>query len=34
MLATMMLSHAGDGAARMTWLRRNLDAESYWRQCY
>jgi hypothetical protein len=33
-LATMLSSHAGDGAAEMTWSWRNVDAESFWRQCY
>jgi hypothetical protein len=33
MLAMMLLSHAGDDAAGVTWLRRDVDAESCWRQC-
>jgi hypothetical protein len=28
MSATMLLSHAGDGAAEVTWLRRDVDVES------
>jgi hypothetical protein len=28
MLATMLLSHAGDGAAEATWLWRDVDVES------
>jgi hypothetical protein len=30
---TMLLSHAGDGAAEVTLLQRDVDAESCWRQC-
>jgi hypothetical protein len=33
MLATMLLSHPGDGGAEATWLRHNVDVESCWRQC-
>jgi hypothetical protein len=33
MLATMLLSHAGDGAAETTWPRRDIDTESCWQQC-
>jgi hypothetical protein len=29
-LATILLSHAGDDAAGVTWPRRNEDAESCW----
>jgi hypothetical protein len=29
----MLLSHAGDSAAETTWLRRDINAESCWRQC-
>jgi hypothetical protein len=32
MLVTMLLSHIGDGAAGVTWLRRGVDVESCWRQ--
>jgi hypothetical protein len=28
-----MLSHAGDDAAEATWPQRDVDAESYRRQC-
>jgi hypothetical protein len=28
MLATVLLSHVGDGAVRVTWPRRDVDAES------
>jgi hypothetical protein len=31
--ATMMSSHAGDGASRSTWPRRDVEAESCWRRC-
>jgi hypothetical protein len=34
MLATMLPSHAGEDAAKVTWLRCEVDAESCWRQCY
>jgi hypothetical protein len=34
MQATLLSSHAGDGAARATSPRRDVDAESCWRQCY
>jgi hypothetical protein len=30
MQATMLLSHAGDGAAEATWPRRDVEAESCW----
>jgi hypothetical protein len=30
MLPTMLLSHAGDVAAEVTWPRRDVDAESRW----
>jgi hypothetical protein len=30
---TMLLSHASDGATWVTWPWRDVDAESYWRQC-
>jgi hypothetical protein len=33
MLATLLLSHANDGAAEVTWLRRDVDVESCWQQC-
>jgi hypothetical protein len=30
---TMVLSsHAGDGTTEVTWPRRDVDVESYWRQ--
>jgi hypothetical protein len=32
MLATMLLSHAGDDAAEATWPRCDVDVESYWQQ--
>jgi hypothetical protein len=32
MLATVLLSHAGDGAAEVTWPRRDVDVESCWRR--
>jgi hypothetical protein len=31
--ATVLSSHAGDNAAGMTWLRRDVDANSCRRQC-
>jgi hypothetical protein len=34
MLATMLLSHASDGPAKVTWPWSDVDAESCWRQCY
>jgi hypothetical protein len=34
MLATMLPSHVDDGAAGVTWLQRNVDAELCWRQYY
>jgi hypothetical protein len=34
MLATILLSHAGDGAAGVTWPQCDIDAESCWQQCY
>jgi hypothetical protein len=33
MLVTMLPSHAGDGTAGVTWLQRDVDVESCWRQC-
>jgi hypothetical protein len=33
MLATVLPSHAGDDAARVTWPRPNINAELYWRWC-
>jgi hypothetical protein len=33
MLATMLLSHAGDDAVDTTWPRHDVDAESCWPQC-
>jgi hypothetical protein len=33
MLATVLLSHAGDGAVEATRLWRDVDTESRWRQC-
>jgi hypothetical protein len=30
---TMLPSHDGDGAAKATWLRCDVDVESCWRQC-
>jgi hypothetical protein len=33
MLVTVLLSHAGDGAAEVTWPRRDIDAESCQRGC-
>jgi hypothetical protein len=30
MLVTELLNHTGDGAAKATWPRRNVDAESCW----
>jgi hypothetical protein len=32
MLATMLPSHDGDGAAMVTWPWCDVDAESCWRQ--
>jgi hypothetical protein len=32
-LATMLPSHAGDGAAEATWPRCDVEAESCWQQC-
>jgi hypothetical protein len=29
----MLSSHTGDGAAKETWLWRDVDVESCWRQC-
>jgi hypothetical protein len=29
----VLLSHAGDSAARATWPRRDVDTESYWQWC-
>jgi hypothetical protein len=31
MLATVLLSHASDDAAEVTWLWRHVEAESCWR---
>jgi hypothetical protein len=31
MLATVLLSHAGDDVIRVTWPQREVDAESCWR---
>jgi hypothetical protein len=33
MLATLLLSYAGDGAAEATWLWRDVTVESCWRRC-
>jgi hypothetical protein len=33
MLATMLSSHAGNGAAVVTWPRYDVDVESCWRHC-
>jgi uncharacterized protein (DUF2062 family) len=33
MLGTMLLSHAGDGAAETTWPWHDVDTQSCWRQC-
>jgi hypothetical protein len=33
MLVTMLPSHAGDGATRATWPRRNVDVKSCCQQC-
>jgi hypothetical protein len=33
MLATMLPSHAGDGAVGATWPRRGVNAKSCWQQC-
>jgi hypothetical protein len=33
MLVMVLLSHAGDSAVMVTWLRCDEDAESCWRQC-
>jgi hypothetical protein len=30
-LVTVLSSHAGDGAARVTWPRCNVDVKSYWK---
>jgi hypothetical protein len=30
MLMTVLSSHADDGAARVTWQQRDVDAESCW----
>jgi hypothetical protein len=30
MLATMLLSHDGDGTAEASWPRRDVDIESCW----
>jgi hypothetical protein len=34
MLATMLPSHAGDGATEATWPRRDINAESCWLRRY
>jgi hypothetical protein len=34
MLATMLPSHTGDGAAVATWPQRDVDIELCWRQYY
>jgi hypothetical protein len=34
MLAMVMPSHADDGTAGVTWLRRDVDADSCSRRCY
>jgi hypothetical protein len=34
MLATVMLSHDGDGAVVVTRLRRDEDTKSCWRRCH
>jgi hypothetical protein len=34
MLVTVLLSHAGDGVAEVTWPQRDVDVESCWRRCY
>jgi hypothetical protein len=33
MLAIVLPSHVGDGAAGATWPQRDIDGESCWRQC-
>jgi hypothetical protein len=33
MLASMLLSHAGDGATEVTWSWRDVNAESCGQQC-
>jgi hypothetical protein len=33
MPATVLPSHAGDGAAEVTWSRRDVDVESCQRRC-
>jgi hypothetical protein len=33
MLATMLPNHGRDDAAKSTWPRRDVDAESCWQQC-
>jgi hypothetical protein len=33
MLVTMLLSHAGNDDAEVTWPRRDADVKSCWRQC-
>jgi hypothetical protein len=32
MLVTILPSHAGDGDVGATWLRRDVEVESCWRQ--
>jgi hypothetical protein len=34
MLTMVLLSHAGDCAAMVTWSGCDIDAESCWQQCY
>jgi hypothetical protein len=34
MLATVLLSLAGDDDAEATWTRRDIDAESCWQRRY
>jgi hypothetical protein len=34
MLATMLLSHAGDGNVKVTWLRHDVDDVSCWGRRY
>jgi hypothetical protein len=33
MLVTMLSSHASNGAAEVTWSRRDVEVESGWRHC-
>jgi hypothetical protein len=32
-MATVLLSHAGDGAVKTIWPWYDVDAESCWRRC-